>query len=297
MSGAAEQASTVEIARAAATPPLHVACAGDGPPVVLLHGFTGSVETMAGVRDGLVDRWRTLSVDLPGHGRSHTIHDPASCAMEPTCDALGRVLDVHALPSAAWLGYSMGGRIALGVAVRHPERVRRLVLVGASAGLADPAARAARRAADDALALRIEREGLPAFVEHWMSLPLFASQARLGSAALAAARAQRLGCDPRGLAASLRGIGTGAQPPLHALLARVRMPVLLAVGEEDAKFRGIAGELAARLPNARVAVITGAGHAVHLEAREAFLDVVRSFLAEEPDSTSLTDDAPSVRPA
>jgi 2-succinyl-6-hydroxy-2,4-cyclohexadiene-1-carboxylate synthase len=241
---------------------------------------------MADVRRGLVDRWRTISLDLPGHGRSSAITDPADCGLTPTCDAIARSLDENDLPSAAFLGYSMGGRIALGFALQHPERVQRLVLVGASAGIADPTERAARLASDAALATQIENDGVAAFVEHWMALPLFASQSRLGSEVLAAARAQRLACDAHGLAASLRGIGTGAQPPLHEALARVRAPVLLVVGEEDPKFRGIADDLAKRLPNARVAVVAGAGHAVHLEACAAFLDRVRAFLDEERGSKS-----------
>lgn len=236
---------------------------------------------MADVSAGLVDRWRTLAIDLPGHGRSSAIDDPADCALAPTCAAIVQALDDRAVPTAAVIGYSMGGRIALGFATRCPERVRRLILVGASAGIADRAERAARRASDDALAAQIERDGVPAFVERWMALPLFASQSRLGPERLAAARAQRLACDARGLAASLRGIGTGAQPPLHEALALVSAPVLLVVGEEDPKFRGIADDLAKRLPNARVAVIADAGHAVHLEARAAFLELVRAFLDED----------------
>jgi hypothetical protein len=112
-----------------------------------------------------------------------------------------------------------------------------------------------------------------------MALPLFASQARLGARALDAARAQRLRNRPRGLANSLRGMGAGAQPPLHDALARLHRPVLLVVGAEDAKFRAIADRLAAGLPDVRIAVLDDAGHAAHLEAPAAFAQAVRGFLA------------------
>ena len=171
------------------------------------------------------------------------------------------------------------GRVALALCVLRPERVRSALLVGASAGLRDPEARAARRRDDEALAERLEREGLERFVDEWMARPLFASQRRLGAAALASARAQRLTSRVQGLAGSLRGMGTGAQPPLHQHLPGVRAPVALVAGAEDAKFSGIARDLAARLPDARVHRVPEAGHACHLEAPAAFFRVARTFFA------------------
>lgn len=264
---------------------LHVETAGEGPPVLLLHGFTGSTRTLDGVAAGLrAAGFATIAVDLPGHGRSDAPRDPAAYAMERCATALARVLDAAGAPRAAVLGYSLGGRIALGLAVARPERLRGLVLVGASAGLADPAERARRRRADEALADAIERDGLPAFVERWTALPLFASQARLGPAFLAAARAQRLANRPGGLAASLRGIGAGAQPPLHDALARLAVPALFVAGAEDAKFRAIAEDLARRAPRARTVWIPGAGHAAHLEQPDAFLAEALAFLRSlEPE--------------
>jgi 2-succinyl-6-hydroxy-2,4-cyclohexadiene-1-carboxylate synthase len=155
--------------------------------------------------------------------------------------------------------------------------VRSALLIGASAGLEDARARAARRGEDEALAARIEREGLERFVDRWMERPLFASQRRLGEAALARARAQRLSNRAHGLAQSLRGMGTGAQPALHARLPWVRVPILLVAGSLDAKFAAIASDLASRLPNARARLVPGAGHACHLEEPEAFLRIARRF--------------------
>jgi len=259
---------------------LHAECAGAGPPVLLLHGFTGSTRTLDGVAAGLrAAGFATIAADLLGHGRSDAPRDPARYALARCASDLGRVLDAAGAPRAAVLGYSMGGRIALGLAALRPARVRALVAIGASAGLADPAERAARRAADEALADAIERDGVAAFVERWMALPLFASQARLGAAALAAARAQRLACRAEGLAASLRGIGAGAQPPLHGALAAIRAPALFVAGAEDAKFRAIAEDLARHAPRARFASIPDAGHAAHLENPAGFLDAACAFLS------------------
>lgn len=264
---------------------LHVETAGEGPPVLLLHGFTGSTRTLDGVAAGLhAAGFATIAVDLLGHGRSDAPRDPAAYAMERCTADLARVLDAAGAPRASVLGYSLGGRIALGLAVFRPERVRGLVLVGASAGLADPAERAARRRADDALAHALERDGVPAFVERWMALPLFASQARLGPAFLAAARAQRLANRAEGLAASLRGVGAGAQPPLHDALAHLAAPALFVAGAEDAKFGAIAADLARRVPGGRAVAIPGAGHAAHLEHPAAFLAEACAFLHAIPQS-------------
>lgn len=255
--------------------------AHEGLPIVLLHGFTGCAGSMAEVAEALASRSRTLCVDLVGHGRSDAPVDVAPYTMEACVGQLKALLDALEIQRAHWLGYSMGGRTALQFASAHPEHVSRVVLVGASAGLSDPADRAARVASDEALATRIEVEGLEAFVDAWMALPLFASQKRLGEEALAAARAQRLQNSIHGLGNSLRGMGTGAQTPLQSKLASVDVPVCLVVGDEDAKFQAIATELAGQLPNARVAPILESGHAAHLEAPRVFADVVRRFFAEE----------------
>jgi len=251
---------------------LYVETGGLGPPVLLLHGFTGSTRTLDGVAEALRGAgFATIAVDLLGHGRSDAPRDSARYAMARCTADLARVLDALRVPRAALLGYSMGGRVALAFTAAAPRRVRALVAVGAS-----------RRAADEALADAIEREGVPAFVERWMALPLFASQARLGPAALAAARDQRLAHRAHGLAGSLRGLGTGAQPPLHDALSRLDLPILFAAGAEDAKFRAIAAELTARAPRARAIVIPDAGHACHLENPAAFTAALRDFLEPMP---------------
>ncbi|MFK7898080.1 MAG: 2-succinyl-6-hydroxy-2,4-cyclohexadiene-1-carboxylate synthase [Myxococcota bacterium] len=254
---------------------------GEGPPLLVLHGFTGDAESMSSVAASFADRFQVIRLELVGHGESDSPTDAAAYTMPACVQQIRGVVEALALSRApSLLGYSMGGRAALSSAVEAPDLFRRLVLVGATAGIADPKLRAERVVADEALADRIENEGLARFVDRWMALPLFASQARLGEAALEAARAQRMRCDPAGLAQSLRGMGAGAQPPLFDALERFERPALLVVGAEDEKFQGIARQLVSGLPDARVASLPEAGHAAHLEAPEAFARVVGEFLAE-----------------
>lgn len=260
---------------------LHVERGGRGPTLLLLHGFTGSVESWAPLRAAL-SAMTTVAVDLPGHGHSSTPADPARLALPRLADDLARLLDALGVGRAAVLGYSMGGRAALHLARRHPDRVAALVLESASPGIADAAARAARVAADRTLADGIERDGIAAFVDRWERLPLWVSQHALDARTRATLRAQRLRHDPRGLAASLRGAGAGAEPPLHRALPSLGMPALLVAGALDERYAAIGRETAARMPRARLAVVADAGHAVHLERPDAFATLVDGFLAGVP---------------
>ncbi|HEX5499272.1 MAG TPA: 2-succinyl-6-hydroxy-2,4-cyclohexadiene-1-carboxylate synthase, partial [Thermomicrobiales bacterium] len=250
----------------------------DGPPVVLLHGFTGSIRTWDGLAPELARHHQVVAVDLLGHGATDAPGDAQRYAMERATADLAGLLDQLRIEQASVLGYSMGGRLALGFAVLHPERVAALVLESATAGIANETERSARRASDERLAESIERDGVARFVADWERLPLFATQARLPAARQAALRQDRLRQRERGLANSLRGFGQGAQPSLHARLAEIDCPVLLVVGEEDPKFRGIAAGLAARLSDALVTVVPEAGHAVHFEQPERFATIVQAFL-------------------
>jgi len=188
------------------------------------------------------------------------------------------LVEMLAQPPVYLLGYSMGGRVALYLATQRPDLFRAVILESASPGLADPSQRAARRAQDDALADRIEREGVTAFVDYWEALPLWASQSRLTQAQRDQLRALRLKNDPIGLANCLRGFGTGVQPDLWPALSNLRLPVLLIVGEDDIKFQSINAQMAAALPNARLEIVPQAGHTVHLEQSDAYAARVLAFL-------------------
>jgi len=223
--------------------------------IVLLHGFTQTGRSWGPAIAALGERYRAVAPDIRGHG--------SAAAVRPV-DFASVQADVLALAPERFVlgGYSMGGRIALSLALAAPARVERLVLVGASPGLADADERRARRAADEALAERIERGGIEAFAARWSALPLFADQP---ADVAAAAHATRLAQSPAGLAAALRGLGTGVMEPLWERLPELTMPVTLIAGERDAKFRAIAERMAAALPDATLHVVAGAGHAAQLE--------------------------------
>lgn len=258
---------------------LAVRVVGDGPALVLLHGFTGCGDAWLPVAGRLARRRRVLAFDLPGHGTSPAAPDAAQGRLPRVADALVRTLAALGVRRADWIGYSLGGRSALHVAVAHPEAVRSLVLEGASPGIADSVERAARAAADRELADRIERDGLEPFVDAWLAQPLFATQARLPADVRARERARRLAGSAAGYAAALRAMGTGTQEPLWQRLAEVRARVLLVAGAADVKYAALARAMAASLPDARLALVAGAGHAVHLEQPDLWLDAVEPFLA------------------
>ena len=234
--------------------------------LVLLHGFTQTGRSWQPVLHALAARYRAIAPDLPGHG-AFADRRPATFA---ACDAYLRVVAADRFTLA---GYSMGGRVALHAALSLGARVERLVLIGASPGLAGGDERAARAADDAALADRIEAIGLEAFVREWAAQPLFDGVPR-GIAELV--EADRLRNTAPGLAAALRGLGTGVMPSLWERLGELELPVELVVGERDEKFRAIAERMAPALPSARVTVVEGAGHAVHLEAPDAVVGVLRN---------------------
>lgn len=248
-------------------------------PVVLLHGFTGSASTWEGLAASLSEEGReSVAVDLIGHGLSDAPEAQPRYAIERVADDLVALLSQLGHTRARWLGYSMGGRVALLLAARHPRSVDALLLEGATAGLSDPGERSERARADDALAARIERGGVPAFVEEWERLPLWDSQRSLPPEVRERLRQQRLRNDAGGLARALRGMSVGRQPSLWDELGSLSMPALLLAGSLDGKFTTIAREMARSLPNATMEPIAGAGHAAHLEQPGAFAEAVLRFL-------------------
>ena len=241
---------------------------GRGERLVLAHGFTQNSRCWGPFGHDLAADHEVVAVDLPGHGRTDPAHDSADLP------AAGRLLaDVGG--DAVYIGYSMGGRTTLHAALAHPERVQALVLIGATAGMDDPAARAARRQADGALAADLLAGGLDEFLRRWLANPLFA-----GLPPSAAAVEQRLANRPEGVAASLRHTGTGTQEPLWGELERLTMPVLVLVGAEDPKFAAEGARLVEHLPRARMRTLPGT-HAVHLAQPTAAAAAVRQFLADE----------------
>jgi 2-succinyl-6-hydroxy-2,4-cyclohexadiene-1-carboxylate synthase len=238
---------------------------GDSPRLVLVHGFTQTLGAWGAVAERLAERWPVVRVDLPGHGGSGGVR----VGFEEAAGLVG-----EAGGAGVYCGYSLGGRLCLRLALDRPDLVEGLVLVGASPGIADPQGRAERRAADEALAGRVEREGVAAFLDRWLARPLFATLP-----AEAAGRADRLANTAEGLAYALRRLGPGAQEPLWDRLGGLRPPTLLVAGDRDAKFAAVAGQMAAAIgPRARVALVEGAGHAVPLERPAELAALVEELL-------------------
>jgi len=263
---------------------LDVEVRGAGPPLLLLHGFTGDAATWARRLPALAAHATTVAVDLIGHGASDAPLSAARYSMAHCVADLLALLDALDLgPRVGVLGYSMGARIALHVANAAPERVAALVLESGSPGLATGEERRARRASDAALATAIERDGVEAFVARWERLPLFATQERLPMAAREELRRQRLRNSVTGLANSLRGMGTGAQESLWDRLGVMSVPTLLVAGALDDKFCRIGRAMADAMPRAALAIVPDAGHAVHLERPEAFDRSATHFIVQHTE--------------
>jgi 2-succinyl-6-hydroxy-2,4-cyclohexadiene-1-carboxylate synthase len=258
----------------------HVVKRGSGEQLILLHGFTGSAANWNALIDRFAPHFTVIAPDLLGHGQTESPADPERYRIERAADDLAAIMRCFSDSPVNLLGYSMGGRLALYTALHYPTLVRRLLLESASPGLEDDSERQARRESDNALAERIERDGIAAFVEYWEALPLFATQTPEMRQSL---RAGRLANDSRGLANSLRGMGTGVQPPLWDRLGDVRMPVHLIAGRLDTKFTAIARRMHDLIPNSHLDIIPNAGHTVHLEQPELFGQIVLGVLSGERD--------------
>lgn len=225
-------------------------------PVVAVHGFAGTGAMWDPVAERLPDGVVFHAPDLPGHGTASS-------------EAVGFDTCVAAVLREAperfvLAGYSMGGRIALHVALAAPERVAQLLLISTTAGIEHDAERAERRCSDEALAADIERGSIEDFAERWSALPLFAGDP---PEAVSRWRADMLRNSPAGLAASLRGVGTGAMEPLWGRLSELRISATVMAGERDSKFCVLAERLASMLPNSGpVIVATGSGHGVPRES-------------------------------
>ena len=245
------------------------------PTIVLVHGFTQNARCWGNLPQQLNRRFRVLAIDAPGHGASPVRHDGADPA--ETARLIGEVGG-----TAHYLGYSMGGRLCLQLACDQPDLVEELVLIGATPGLTSSESRETRNRADAELADRLEGGGLAAFLDHWLSLPLFA-----GLDDVAAARAARLRNRSEGVASSLRHCGTGRMEPLWDRLPLLSMPVLLLAGALDTKFAAEAETMAASLHNATgrtdgrpgpaLALVDEAGHTAHLEQPGRFLGLLEGW--------------------
>jgi 2-succinyl-6-hydroxy-2,4-cyclohexadiene-1-carboxylate synthase len=220
-------------------------------PIVFLHGFAGTASHWSGVIECLPpERFEPIALDI--------------AAAEPlTPDGVAELVAASTAETFALVGYSMGGRLALHAALAMPERISRLVLVSTSAGISDPHERAARQAADDALAESIEQSSIDSFIERWAATPLFARDPEWVTEAVAADERR---CDTAALAACLRTLGQGAMEPMWGRLGELTMPTAILAGERDGVYVAAAERLAGAIRSSRLVLVRGAGHRIALEA-------------------------------
>lgn len=239
----------------------------DAPRFVFLHGFTQTANSWKPIAEHLaVAGNHCIVVDLPGHGDSSHVRADLRRAADMIAMIGGR---------AAYVGYSLGGRAALHVALLYPHVVRALAVVGANPGIEGEDERARRRESDDVLIHRLEDDGLESFLREWVALPLFGNRP-VGPLEMA----DRMRNNVEGLASSLRLSGVGAQGSLWPRLRELNMPVLAMAGERDEKFVAISRQIATMVPRGECLIIPGAAHAAHLEQPQMVADAVRDLAAD-----------------
>jgi len=245
---------------------------GRPPPLVALHGFTQTGAMFGELAELLGSE--VLAPDLPGHGRSSGIAGSFANAVI----GVGKILAAFDEPMPL-LGYSQGGRVALAVALERPELVSHLVVLSTTPGVEDGPERAERRRVDETWAADLKADGLEAFLERWLSNPMFKGLERRGEAWRAADRAARLENTAEGLAGALVGMGQGTQPYFGGRLQELRVPVLVIAGQLDQKSISLATSMHHSLLRGSFRVVPDAGHAVIGEQPRAVADLVADFLA------------------
>ncbi len=241
----------------------------DSPITVFLHGFLGSSAEFDPIAARLDDR--ALMIDLPGHGETR-FSEPYT--MTNTAAAIINLLDQLEIDRAHLVGYSMGGRLALYLALNHPERFPASVIESGSPGLKTEQERSERIKRDRKLANQIETD-FNQFLIDWYNQPLFQSiKAHPNFEQMLKERSHN---NPIELARSLREMGTGMQPSLWEKLKLHHNPLLLIVGECDHKFVALNQEMASLCETAEIAIAPDAGHNVHFEKMEWYGNRINHF--------------------
>jgi len=244
--------------------------------LVLLHGFLGGPEDLSAIAGAFAARRPVFVPALPGHGEPPEPVPRDPHAFGATLARLAEEVRARFAEPVDLVGYSMGGRLVLGLVAERPDLVRRAVAIGASAGIDERAAREDRARRDDEWADMLEAEGLDAFLRRWYAQDLFAPLR--ACAAFAGVMARRRRGDPHALARALRALSPGRQPPLKQRLAATRTPLLLVAGAWDRTYVEANRALACLGPALQAREIPGAGHCPHLETPDALLEVLQAFL-------------------
>lgn len=258
----------------------HVEVCGKGFPLVMLHGFTGRGSNWSPFCTILGKNSKLIMPDIIGHGATETSSLEEDKYLLPSvAKDFIKIIDEFGFEKVDILGYSMGGRLAIAMAILFPDRVRNLILESASPGLKTDLERKERRNSDADLATTIIENGVEAFVDYWEDIPLFESQKFLSPEIRASIRAQRLMNDPKKLGNSLLGMGTGMQPCYWHRLHEIEADVLMIVGDLDHKFCQIAEDMQKSLKKGQIFKVNGCGHAIHVEQPEKFGTIVSEFLS------------------
>jgi len=251
----------------------------ENPALLFLHGFMGSVADWPGIVNSFSDEYLSIAVDLPGHGKTIVRGGAENYKMENCAAGLICLMEELKVNKCNLVGYSMGGRLALYLAVHFPDRFNKVVVESASPGLKTEQERQARIAQDEELACRLEADSLEEFLGKWYEQPMFVSLKK-DAGRFRKVLESRLNNDKAGLGLSLRMMGSGAQPSLWEELCKVRVPLLLIVGEKDDKFLKIGRKMAAECKAASLGIVSNAGHNVHFDNLKEYVKQVRLFLKD-----------------
>lgn len=257
----------------------HVEKCGEGFPIILLHGFTGSRQSWQRFCTSIGRQSTMYMVDLIGHGKTESPDLLHRYDIKSVASDLNEIMNELGLEKADILGYSMGGRVAITFAALYPERVNRLILESTTPGIEESEKRTERIAQDERLATLIETDGLSSFISFWEGISIFETQRNLPVSIRERIREQRLKNSTRGLAYSLRGMGTGSQPSWWNHIERFPFQTLIMTGEMDEKFCRIAKEMMKKLKKGQWVIIHGCGHTIHVEDPEKFGTIVSEFLS------------------
>jgi 2-succinyl-6-hydroxy-2,4-cyclohexadiene-1-carboxylate synthase len=260
-------------------PVLHYKCQGNpsAPPIVFLHGFMGSGQDWDHVIGLMSSSYYCLAVDLPGHGKSLHFTDSGAYAPDSASQGVVETMNRAGISRAAIVGYSMGGRLALDLAVHHGHACSALIVESATAGIEREKDRAKRRALDETWAGKLEQVEFEDFLRTWYRQPVFATVME-DEEKLEEVLRRRRANEPAELARALRGMSVGAQRPLWKSLPGMNTPVLLVAGEQDGKYVDVVLAMAALLRDAHVEIVPGAGHNVHLERPSSMAKHMDTFL-------------------
>lgn len=247
----------------------------DNPAILFLHGFMGSSNDFENIMVSLADQFYCLAVDLPGHGKTQVFAGEESYTMPNTAQALIYLLDKLSIEKCYLVGYSMGGRLALYLALHFPSRFCKVVLESASPGLKSIQEQVLRIKADLQLAQKLETNNFYSFLKNWYNQPIF--QHLNKHPQFEYLLQSRLENHPLELAKSLRQMGTGSQPSLWDKLEYNEIPLLLLVGEYDDKFKAINSEIALRCKLADIRIVKNCGHNIHFEDMDVWIRYVKEF--------------------